>query len=244
LTSIYNLLGNSLDIKDLVTQAKVINKNIIFVLDVTQSAPHIRTNVKELDVDFMFCSAHKMCGPTGVGVLYGKQLLLENNDACKLGGGMNSNVFLDKFDFAPSPDKFEGGSPNVAGILGFAEAINFLNEVDMVEVSMHEKQLKKYIDEQFKSIKDLEYYSEESEYPICSFNVKGIHPQDLANYLGENKIIVRGGVSCAKLQKYVTGNESGFVRATFYLYSTKEDVDKLVTVLKNVDKSKIIDSVL
>jgi cysteine desulfurase/selenocysteine lyase len=244
LTSVYNLLGNTLDIKDLIKQTKIINHDITFILDATQSAPHTVTDVKDLGVDFMFCSAHKMCGPTGVGILYGKKQLLEQYQATKLGGGMNSIVEPTKFNFAPLPDKYEGGSPNCAGILGFGAAIKFLNEIDMIEVSIHEKKLKQYINQQFKTIKDLEYYSENFDYPICAFNIKGVHPQDLANYLGNNKIIVRGGVSCAKLQKYVTGVEAGFVRATFYLYSTKEDVDVLVSALKKFDRTKILDNIL
>ncbi|GMO13484.1 MAG: aminotransferase class V-fold PLP-dependent enzyme [Mycoplasmoidaceae bacterium] len=226
-----SLFGFNFNIKNIVKAARKINKNIIVIIDATQTAPSQGLDFKGLDIDFFTCSGHKMLGPDGVGILCGKSKLLEKFTPIKFGGGTISLIKNMEPQFAPIPDRLEGGTPNVEGILGFAKAIEFIKKIGIKNIIKHEKTLKMYIDEQFTSIPNLIYPSKGTPYPICSIGIKRVSPQDLANYLGNNKIIVRGGMACVKMVgKFADPN--GYVRASFYLYNDKNDVDKLVKVLK------------
>jgi cysteine desulfurase/selenocysteine lyase len=228
-------------VEQVVKSAKKINKNIMVIVDATQSIPSEMIDVKKTAVDFMICSAHKMCGPTGIGLVYGKYELLSNfNRPLRLGGGMNGTVGIDHYGLVPIPDRLEGGTLHGAGIFGFRAAAAYLTKIGMKNVEAYLKSLKDYIDAQFKTVKDLEYYYVKSDHPICAFNIQGINPQDLANYLGKKKIIVRAGMSCVKLQSFITNNPTGAVRASFYLYNTKADVDALVLALKTFKKTAIL----
>jgi cysteine desulfurase/selenocysteine lyase len=145
--------------------------------------------------------------------------------------------------FAPIPERLEGGTPNVEGILGFSKAIDFLRKIGMNNITKHEKELKKYIDSKLSTIPNLDYPSYGTDFPICSFNIKGVSPQDLANYLGNKKIIVRGGMSCVKMVGKF-GSIQGYVRASFYLYNDKKDVDKLITALKSYKYGAELNSII
>ena len=158
---------------------------------------------------------------------------IDKLDPMKLGGGMNALVLpkINKFTFAAGVDKFEGGTPNTAGIIGFGEAIKYLNRIGWDKIQNHGIELKKYFDEKCSSIKNFEYYTKDTKTSILFFNIKGVSSQDLANYLGHNRIIVRAGLSCAKTSNISTRVNEG-VRASLYLYNTKADIDYLVEILK------------
>ena len=240
-----NILGYYIDCVSLTKKIKKINPNIIIVVDATQSVPHLKHNLKNTDVDFMVFSAHKMLGPTGVGVCFMNKKWIEKLEPLKLGGGMNALVLpkTNEFTFASGVDKFEGGTPNTAGIIGFGEAIKYLNKIGWDNIENHCRELKEYFDKKSSSIKNFEYYTRDSKTPILFFNIKGVSSQDLANYLGQNKIIVRAGLSCAKASNISTKiNEA--VRASLYVYNTKVDIDYLIKVLKNYKKGAELDNVI
>jgi cysteine desulfurase/selenocysteine lyase len=244
-SNLSNLFGISFNAAKIVKAVRKINKNIIIILDATQSAAHIKLNLKNLDVDFMYCSFHKMFGATGVGILYFKRKYFDELSPFRLGGGMNSTITKDGYTYVNTIEKFEGGTPNISGILSVIPAIDFLEKtVSFKTLSNHESTLKKYIDEKFKSIPNIQYYSKKSKFPICAFNLAGINPQDLSNYLGSKKIIVRSGLSCAKLQDNLTGVKEGFVRASFFIYNDTKDVDKLVAELKAFNINSVVNGLI
>jgi cysteine desulfurase/selenocysteine lyase len=152
-------------------------------------------------------------------------------------------VYCDHYTFASGPDKFEGGSPHTAGIISWGAAIDYLNAYGWINIHQHDISLKKYINQEFSKLKNVELLNYHCEYPIAIFNVKGINAHDVANYLGHKKIIVRSGLSCAKLTTRII-NQPSVVRASFYLYNDKSDVDKLITVLKNIKKGDVIEYVI
>ncbi len=233
--NISNILGYELDFSYIAKKAKAINPNITVVVDATQAIPHVKYDLSNTDIDFLVFSGHKMTGPTGIGVCYINKKWAQKIKPLKFGGGMNAIVDENGFTYATIPDKFEGGTSNVAGIIGLGETINYLNKIGWDNIHKHELELKQYVNEQFKSIKNLEYYNPEAKYPIIFFNIKGCGSQDLANYLGTKGIIVRSGLSCAKLSHKVT-HVSDAVRASLYFYTTKHDVDCLVKALKAYKK--------
>ena len=235
LAYITNVIGDIRPIKEIVEYAH--SKNILVVVDGAQSVPHIKTDVKDLDVDFLAFSAHKMMGPTGVGVLYGKYDLLKGMVPLMYGGGMN-----EKFDspecveLKDVPTRFEAGTPNIAGVIGFGSVINYINNIGIDNVYKHEIELKDYCISKMKEIPHINIISN-SDSGIVTFNVEGIFPQDVAVYLNKYKICVRAGNHCAKILKNET-NVNNTVRASFYIYNTKEEIDKFVDLLR--DKDKII----
>ena len=235
LAHITNVIGDIRPIKEIVEYAH--SKNILVVVDGAQSVPHIKTDVKDLDVDFLAFSAHKMMGPTGVGVLYGKYELLKGMVPLMYGGGMN-----EKFDspecveLKDVPTRFEAGTPNIAGVIGFGAVINYINNIGIDNIYKHEIELKDYCISKMKEIPHINIISN-SDSGIVTFNVDGIFPQDVAVYLNKYHICVRAGNHCAKILKNET-NVNNTVRASFYIYNTKEEIDKFVDLLR--DKDKII----
>ena len=235
LAYITNVIGDIRPIKEIVEYAH--SKNILVVVDGAQSVPHIKTDVKDLDVDFLAFSAHKMMGPTGVGVLYGKYELLKGMVPLMYGGGMN-----EKFDspecveLKDVPTRFEAGTPNIAGVIGFGSVINYINNIGIDNIYKHEIELKDYCISKMKEIPHINIISN-SDSGIVTFNVDGIFPQDVAVYLNKYHICVRAGNHCAKILKNET-NVNNTVRASFYVYNTKEEIDKFVDLLR--DKDKII----
>jgi cysteine desulfurase/selenocysteine lyase len=202
------------------------------VLDGAQSVPHIKTDFKDLDVDFITFSAHKMCGPTGVGCLIGKASLLEKMDNFHLGGGMNVKFFNDStYISLEAPAKFEAGTLNVAGIIGFKAAIEFINSIGIENIEEHEKELFDYAISRLESIKDIVIYNKDSNSGIISFNREGVFPQDEATLLNSKGIAVRSGQHCAKMIDNVI-HTVATVRASFYLYTSKEEVDVLINELE------------
>ncbi len=228
---ITNVIGDVRPIKEIIKLAH--SKNILCVIDGAQSVPHMKIDVQDLDIDFLAFSAHKMCGPTGVGILYAKEELLKDLKPISFGGGMNS-TFTPNGDrlYYASPYLYEAGTQNIAGVLGFKASIEYLSKIGMDNISKYEKELKKYAVTRLKEIDNLEIYNEFSDSGIISFNYKDIFAQDLAIYLNKYNICVRSGSHCAKILNEELGIKNT-CRMSLYFYNTKEEIDYLIKVLKN-----------
>ena len=221
-----NVLGYEIDAKDI---AKVVHEhNAIFVLDGAQSVPHIKVDFKDLDADFITFSAHKMCGPTGIGALIGKFDLLQKMSLFKSGGGMNVK-FTKNMEVIPldAPYKFEAGTLNIAGIIGFGAAIDFINSIGLDAIKEHELELAKYALAKLENCKDIVIYNKDSNSWIIAFNRLGVFAQDEATLLNSKGVAVRSGQHCAKMIDEVIDTVAT-VRASFYLYTSKNDVDIFV----------------
>ncbi len=235
-----NVLGTIQDIASIAAQARRVGA--LFVVDGAQSAPHLKIDVTEIDCDFYAFSAHKMLGPTGVGVLYGKKKILEEMQPFMGGGGMILRVLDKSFEAAESPGKFEAGTPNIAGVVSFANALDYLEKIGLENIHEHEKALTKYAWEELKQIEGIELYgvdasllkAKEDMYGgIISFNLTGVHPHDLASILDEEGIAIRAGHHCCEVWMRSQGI-SGTARVSFYLYNGDEDVDHLLKALRKV----------
>ncbi|HLU20955.1 MAG TPA: cysteine desulfurase [Bacillaceae bacterium] len=223
-----NVLGVINPIKEI---AAIAHENgAIMVVDGAQSTPHMKVDVRDLDCDFFAFSAHKMCGPTGIGVLYGKKELLENMEPVEFGGEMIDFVGLQESTWKELPWKFEAGTPIIAGAIGLGAAIDFLNEVGMENILEHEHKLAAYALEKMSAIEGLTIYGPqktEHRAGVVTFNLEDVHPHDVATVIDAEGIAVRAGHHCAQpLMKWL--NVSATARASFYLYNTEQDVDKLV----------------
>ena len=236
---ITNVVGDIRPIKEIIKYAH--SKNILVIIDGAQSVAHTKIDVQDLDIDFLAFSAHKMLGPTGVGVLYGKEELLNNIKPIIFGGGMNASFQFDGTRvYNEIPSLLEAGTPNIAGVIGLGEAIKYLNSIGMDNISNYEKDLKKYAVNKLKEVKDIIIYNENSESGIITFNIKDIFAQDLAIYLNKYNICVRAGNHCAKILKDDLGIKNT-CRISLYFYNTKEEIDYLVNVLNNKNiKDEII----
>lgn len=236
---ITNVVGDIRPIKEIIEYAH--SKNILVIIDGAQSVAHTKIDVQDLDIDFLAFSAHKMLGPTGVGVLYGKEELLNNIKPITFGGGMNVSFQFDGTRiYNEIPSLLEAGTPNIAGVIGFGEAIKYLNNIGMDNISNYEKDLKKYAINKLKNVKDIIIYNENSESGIITFNIKDIFAQDLAIYLNKYNICVRAGNHCAKILKDELGIKNT-CRISLYFYNTKEEIDYLVNILNNKNiKDEII----
>ena len=223
-----NVLGVINPVKEI---AQIAHENgAIMVVDGAQSAPHMKIDVQDLDCDFLAFSGHKMCGPTGIGVLYGKKHLLENMEPIEFGGEMIDFVHLQESTWKELPWKFEGGTPIIAGAVGLGAAIDFLNEVGLDNIAEHEHKLVAYALEKLSAIEGMTIYGPldaAKRAGLITFNIKDVHPHDVATVLDAEGIAVRAGHHCAQpLMRWL--NASATARASFYLYNTKEDIDKLV----------------
>ncbi len=240
LASITNVIGDERPIKEICEFAH--ENNIFVVMDGAQSVPHRKTDVQDLDVDFLAFSGHKMCGPTGIGILYGKKELLEEMEPQNLGGGMNESfdspneVYLKDL-----PTRLEAGTPNIAGAIGLGEAIKYLESIGMEKIEDYEKNLRAYAINKLILIPHLDILNIESDSGIISFNVTDVFSQDVAYYLNKYKICVRAGNHCAKILKKETGVQNS-LRVSLYFYNTENDIDNLVELLSN--KEKIVEGIL
>lgn len=240
-----NILGTYINCNTLTKKIKQYNKNIIVVVDATQSIPHIKHNLKNSGVDFLVFSGHKMLAPMGIGVCYMNKQWINKINPIKFGGGMNSIVDPNKktFTYADGVDKFEGGTPNVGGICGLGAAIKYLNKIGWDNITKHEWELKEYFNKKVRAVKNIEYYNANYHLGLIYFNIKGISAQDLANYLGSKKIIVRSGLSCAKASN-VSTNINSAVRISMYIYNTRKEIDYIIKILKNLKKGNVLDNVI
>lgn len=231
LAQITNVSGDKRDVKTICKIAH--NNKILVVCDAAQSAPHMKIDVQDLDVDFLAFSSHKMLGPTGVGVLYGKYELLLKMMPIMYGGGMNNNYNENSLELLSIPYRFEAGTQDIASIIGFSEAINYLNNYGIKNIERKEKYLRKYLISRLKEIPYIKIYNESNDGSIVIINMDNVLSGDLGLYLNSRNICVRSGKHCAKMGD----NKEDTVRISLYFYNTYEEIDYLIDVLK--DKKSI-----
>ena len=230
-THISNVLGTINDIEQLVNLAK--ENKALTIIDAAQSAQHMKIDVKKLGCDFLAFSSHKMLGPTGIGILYGKQAHLEKLEPFLFGGGMINSVTYEDATFADLPEKFEAGTQNIAESLALGTAIDYLEEIGFDKIQKHERNLVTYALEKLKEIENITIYNPgaDKSSAIISFNLKDIHPHDVAEILNDNNIAIRAGHHCCMpLMKKLS--IPGTCRISFSIFNTKEDIDKLIEGLK------------
>ena len=236
ITHVSNVTGTINNVKDIINYAH--EKGAIVVLDASQSIPHMRVDVQELDADFVVFSGHKMLAPLGIGVLYGKKEILQNMTPFLMGGDMIEYVYEQETTFAPLPNKFEAGTQNVGGVVGLGAAIDYIDKIGYKNILKQEKELVKYAREELQKLDYIKLYmtpNEENHSAVISFNIIGIHPHDVASILDSQGVCVRSGNHCAQpLMRYL-GIDST-CRASFYIYNTKEDIDRLVEAIKKAYK--------
>jgi len=234
LAQITNVIGDVRPIKEI---AKIAHENDIFVVvDGAQSVPHLKVDVQDLDIDFLAFSGHKMLGPTGIGVLYGKEKLLESMLPINMGGGMNESFDNpDSIYLKGLPTRLEAGTPNIAGVIGLGAAIKYLNNIGMDNIHARELQLREYLIEKLEKIPYVDLINLEADSGIVALNIDGIFSQDVAIYLNKYNICVRAGEHCAKNLKNATG-VINTVRISLYFYNTESEIDTLVELLSNKDK--------
>jgi len=224
-----NVMGYVSPIKEIIRLAHEVNA--IVVVDGAQAIPHMSVNVKDLDCDFYAFSGHKMCGPTGIGVLYGKKELLDKMNPIEFGGDMADEVNLDMSTYKDIPYKFEAGTPIIAEAIGLGEACKYLESVGFDYISKHEHDVKEYALKRMLEIPEVEIYNKTCETGIITFNIKGVHPHDAASVLDQNGVCIRAGHHCAQPITRFLGQLST-IRASFYFYNDYEDADKLVDSVK------------
>ncbi|MDT0148947.1 MULTISPECIES: cysteine desulfurase [Priestia] len=223
-----NVLGTINPVKEI---AEIAHANgAVMVVDGAQSTPHMKVDVQDLDCDFFAFSGHKMGGPTGIGVLYGKKELLEKMEPIEFGGEMIDFVNLYESTWKELPWKFEGGTPIIAGAIGLGAAIDFLEEVGLDNIQAHEHKLAQYALDRLSQVDGITIYGPKERAGVVTFNIEDVHPHDVATVVDADGIAIRAGHHCAQpLMKYL--NVSSTARASFYLYNTEEEVDKLVSSL-------------
>ena len=231
LTYVSNVIGKIEPVKELIEMVKAYNQDIIVVVDAAQAAPHIKIDVKDLNCDFLAFSLHKMLGAMGVGVLYGKEELLNSLPPVQFGGDMNDGVELYESTYKDAPQRFEAGTPNIEGIVSVSSTIDLLNQITMKKIAEHCKMLAEYTIEELTKIEGVTVYNKCSDAGIVTFNIDGVHPHDTATYLALNHLCLRAGHHCAQLiTKYL--GVGGTVRASFYIYNTLDDAKALVNTVK------------
>lgn len=237
---ITNTIGDVRPVEEIGKLCK--KRKILFVLDATQSIGHLKMDVEKYNISFMGFSTHKMLGPTGVGVLYGKKELLEKVVPMEYGGGMNETFSSSgEYTLKKLPARLEAGTRNIAGVIGLGATIDYLNKIGMDKIHEYEIELKKYLIEKLSAIPNITIYNKNTKSGVLLFNVGKYFSQDVAIYLNQFKICIRAGNHCAKMLQEVIC-VSNTCRASLYLYNTKEEIDKLADALKNQDK--ILDTVV
>ena len=232
ITHVSNVLGVVNPIKELANL--VHEQGGVIVVDGAQAVPHMTVDVQELDADFYAFSGHKMCGPTGIGVLYGKRKWLEAIEPIEFGGEMIQVVDLQASTWADIPHKFEAGTPNIAGAIGLAAAIDYLEDIGMDQIYNHERRLVEYTLEKMRQIEGLSIYGPTDarlRSGVITFNIDGVHPHDVATAMDMEGVAIRAGHHCAQpLMNYM--KQPATARASFYLYNTKADADKLIEAIQ------------
>ena len=227
-----NVLGNINPVYEIGSLLK--DKDIYFVVDAAQSVPHMKIDVEKINCDFLAFSAHKMCGPTGIGVLYGKKNLLEKFDPVEFGGGMIGVVEEKSSTWAILPDKFEAGTPLLAEAAGLGATIKYLEDIGLENIESYTKELTKYLYDELSKISNIKIYGTNEisdRVSLVSFNLEGVHPHDLTSFLDEKGICIRAGHQCTQPLLGKLGTYS-VARASLYFYNTKEEIDFFIQVLK------------
>ena len=234
ITHISNVTGTIVPVKEIVEIAH--KKNIPVLIDGCQSAPHIKIDVQDIDCDFYVMSAHKVYGPTGVGILYGKKKWLENLPPYMGGGGMISEVKKDKITYASLPEKYEAGTMPTAEVIAFNESIKFMNSIGIENLMNHEKELTNYALEKLKKMNSVKIIGNpKNKAGVISFTIKGIHPHDIATILDEDGVAIRAGHHCCQIL-HEKLNLSATARVSLGIYNTKEDIDILCKAIENCRK--------
>lgn len=236
ITHISNVLGTINNIKKIIKYAH--KKGAIVIVDASQSIPHMKIDVQDLDADFLVFSGHKMLAPLGIGVLYGKREILNQMNPFIMGGDMIEYVYEQETTFAPLPNKFEAGTQNVEGVIGLGAAIDYIQKIGYDKIQEKENEVIKYARQELSKLNYLKLYltpNSQNHSSVISFNINGVHPHDVASILDSENVCVRSGNHCAQPLMRFLGIDST-CRASFYFYNTKEDVDKLVTALNKAYK--------
>ena len=231
ITYVSNVTGTINNVKKIIEKAHKVGAKV--VVDASQAIPHMKIDVQDLNCDFLVFSGHKILAPLGIGVLYGKREILNNMTPFLMGGDMIEYVYEQDTTFAPLPNKFEAGTQNVEGVVGLAAAIDYINQIGYDKIDEIENEVVEYAREELSKLDYLELYmtpNKENHSSVISFNIKGVHPHDVASILDSENVCVRSGNHCAQPLLRSLGIDST-CRASFYIYNTKEDVDKLVKAL-------------
>jgi len=233
LTHVSNVMGYITPIHDIISIAHT--QDITVIVDAAQSAPHVPLDVKALDADFLAFSGHKMLGPTGIGVLYGKRHILEAMEPLEYGGDMVNEVHKDSSTYKASPYKFETGTPPIAQAIGMRPAIEYLQTIGFDQIETHERSLTEKAVQGLRAIEGVTIYNPTTETGIINFNLDGVHPHDAVSFFDEDNIALRAGHHCAQLlMKYL--DVAATLRATLYLYNTDEDVERFIKSVKAARK--------
>lgn len=231
ITQVSNVLGTINNVKEIIKYAH--KKGAKVLVDASQSIPHMKIDVRDLDADFLAFSGHKMLAPLGIGVLYGKREILNKMNPFLMGGDMIEYVYEQNTTFAPLPNKFEAGTQNVEGVVGLSAAIDYIEKIGYEEIDKIEKEVVSYAIDELSKLDFLTIYmtpNRENHSSVISFNINGVHPHDVASILDSENVCVRSGNHCAQPLMRFLGIDST-CRASFYFYNTKEDVDRLVKAL-------------
>lgn len=236
ITAASNVVGTITPITEIVRTVKELNPECLVLVDAAQAAPHMPVNVSAWGADLVAFSSHKMLGPTGIGVLWGKQSLLERMRPFNYGGEMIAEVHVERTVFKPAPHKFEAGTPHIAGVIGFGAAIEYLTKIGMENIRNHEKELVAYAIKKFSEVDGLSYLGPKDPAirgGVFACQLTGAHPHDIAQVLNEDNVFIRAGNHCAQpLHEHL--GVSATARASLYIYTTKEDIDALIAALIKV----------
>lgn len=236
ITHVSNVLGTINPVKEIIKYAH--KKGAIVIVDASQSIPHMKIDVQDLDADFLAFSGHKMLAPLGIGVLYGKREILNKMSPFLMGGDMIEYVYEQKTTFAPLPNKFEAGTQNVEGVIGLGAAIDYISNLGYDKIQKIEDELLDYAREELSKLDFLKIYmttNRKNHSAVISFNIKGVHPHDVASILDTENVCVRSGNHCAQPLLRFLGEDST-CRMSLYFYNTKHDIDMLVEALKKAYK--------
>lgn len=229
ITFVSNVMGYRTPLEEIIPLAH--ENGSVVIVDAAQAVQHFRVDVKVLDCDFLAFSGHKMLGPTGIGVLFGKKRHLKNLKPVFYGGDMNQDVYFDHVEIKEVPYCFEAGTPPIAEAIGLGRAIDFLEEIGLAEIAAHGKALYQYAMEKLSGINGVTVYNRDADIPIIAFNIDGVHPHDAATCFDQEEICLRAGHHCAQLVSRFL-NCAGTLRASIYLYNNKEDIDRFISVLE------------
>lgn len=227
---VFNSIGATNDIKKI---KQIVGKDVLVVVDAAQAVGHLKIDVQDLDCDFLVFGGHKMFGPGGIGIIYGKENLLKNLNLSNYGGGMFQYYNLEKFDYRKLPNKFYAGTPNIVGIIGLAKAIEFINQIGIKNIKDHCEKLKFLLEEKLNKIEDILILNPKIRSSILLFRKKNIHSEDINYELQQHNIFARNGFYCVNNDNKLLNTKEQSIRISFQYYNNEEDVLKLVDVLKN-----------